>query len=97
MVFIPPPHLLQQKPGTPQKPATQHDLTVGMFVGFVISLCVAIFIFVAGPRSNNPPPLAAGLAVSGLALIFGIIAFFSWMKEQGEPDASGGGDAGSEE
>ncbi|MBM3907475.1 MAG: hypothetical protein FJ363_05245 [Gemmatimonadetes bacterium] len=85
MVFIPPPHMLQNKGG---KPASQHDTTVGMFVFFVILLCIALFIFIVGPLSDNPPPLAVGYAVSGLALIFGLVAFFSWMKEQGEGNAS---------
>jgi drug/metabolite transporter (DMT)-like permease len=85
MVFIPPPHVLHQKSG---KPASRHDTTVGMFVVFVIFLCIALFVFIAGPRSNNPPPVGIGYAVSGLAVLFGFIAFFSWMKEQGDGDGS---------
>jgi drug/metabolite transporter (DMT)-like permease len=85
MVFIPPSHVLHQKSG---KPASQHDTTVGMFVVFVIMLCIALFIFIAGPRSDNPPPLLVGYAVSALAFTFGLVAFFSWMKEQGDGDAS---------
>jgi len=81
MVFIPPPHMLRKKSHRPQN---RHDTTVGMFVVFVIMLGIALFIFIAGPRSNNPPPLGVGYAVSGLALLFGFIAFVSWMKEQGE-------------
>jgi len=81
MVFIPPPRVMQNKGGKPQN---QHDLTVGMFVVFAIMLVIALVIFIVGPRSNNPPPLVVGYAVSGLALLFGFIAFMSWMKEQSE-------------
>ncbi len=93
MVFIPPPHMLQNKGG---KPASQHDTTVGMFVVFVIMLGIALFVFIAGPRSDNPPPPIVGYAVSGLALIFGVVAFFSWMKEQAEPDGADGNNTSSE-
>lgn len=81
MVFIPPAHLLRQKS---VKPQSRHDTTVGMFVAFVIMLVIALFIIIVGPRSNDPPPLGVGYAVSGLALLFGFIAFLSWIKEQGE-------------
>ncbi|MHB8837991.1 MAG: hypothetical protein ACYC7F_03465 [Gemmatimonadaceae bacterium] len=93
MVFIPPPHMLRGKAG---KPPSQHDTTVGMFVVFVVFVCISLFVFIAGPRSNNPPPFAVGLAVLGLTLIFGLIAFFSWMKEQSEPDAPDDHDPKSE-
>ncbi len=83
MVFIPPPHMLQQKGGTKQSP---RELAASMFVVFVIMLGIALFVFIAGPRSNNPPPLIVGYVVSGLALLFGFIAFLAWMKAQGEPD-----------
>jgi uncharacterized membrane protein len=73
--------MLQNKGG---KPPSQHDLTVGMFVVFVIMLGIALVIFIAGPRSNNPPPTGVGYAVTGLALLFGFIAFLSFMKEQSE-------------
>lgn len=85
MIIIPP-H--QSNQGTdPRKEA--HDLTVGMFVVFVILVAIALFIFILGPRSNNPPPLIVGVAVSGFACLFGAIAFFAWQKEQGDfPDSS---------
>jgi hypothetical protein len=81
MVFIPPPHMLRQKSNRPQN---RHDTTVGMLVVFVIMLGIALFIFIAGPRSGNPPPLGVGYAVTGLALLFGFIAFLSFMKEQSD-------------
>jgi drug/metabolite transporter (DMT)-like permease len=84
MVFIPPPIIRPQQAG---KPANYHELAVAMFVVFVIMLCIALFIFIAGPRSNDPPPLVVGYAVSGIALIFGFIAFFAWMKAQSDGDA----------
>lgn len=85
MVFIPPPHILHQKAG---KPATQHETTVGMFVVFVIAVVIALFVFIVGPLSDNPPPLGVGLGVIGFAVLFGAIAFFSWRKEQSDVDAS---------
>ncbi len=96
MVFIPPPHMLARKAGAAQKPANQHDLTVGMFVVFVIMLGIAMVIFIAGPRSHEPPPPLIGYVVSGIALVFGIIAFFSWMKEQSEPDGADRNNTNSE-
>jgi len=84
MVFIPPPHVLQQKGGKKQSP---REVAQGMFVVFVIMLGIALFVFIAGPRSNNPPPPAVGYAVSGLALIFGLVAFFAWMHAQSEGDS----------
>lgn len=83
MVFIPPPHMLQ---GKGDKKASPRETAVGMFVVFVILLVIALFIFILGPRSNNPPPLVVGYAVSGMALLFGLIAFFSWMHAQNEGD-----------
>jgi len=68
------------------RPTTQHDTTVGMLVVAVIMLGIALALFVFGPRSDDPPPLGVGLAVSGLAVIFGLVAFFSWMKEQSDDD-----------
>jgi drug/metabolite transporter (DMT)-like permease len=94
MVFIPPPHVRRQKEG---RPATQHETTVGLFVVFVILLCIALFFLIAGPRSDNPPPLGLGLGATGFAVLFGIIAFFSWMKEQGDPDTSGSDNQSSEQ
>ncbi len=70
------------------KPATQHDTTVGMFVVMIIMLCIALFIFIGGPRSHNPPPPLVGWFVVGLSVLFAIVAFFSWLKEQGD-DAAG--------
>ena len=85
MIIIPPQQ--SNKPVDPRKAA--HDTTVGMFVVFVIMLGIALFIFLVGPRSDNPPPLIVGVVVSVLALIFGALAFFSWQKEQGDfPDSS---------
>lgn len=92
MVFIPPPHMLQNKGGKPQ---TQHDTTVGMFVVFVIMLGIALFVFIAGPRSDNPPPPIVGYVVSIIALVFGFVAFMSWMKEQGEDSNSSSSDSES--
>lgn len=94
MVFIPPPHVLHQKK---DRPATQHETTVGMFVVFVIAVVIALFVFIVGPLSNNPPPLGVGLAVIGFALLFGALAFFSWMKEQSDPDAADRNNQSSEQ
>lgn len=85
MVFIPPPHMLHQKAG---KPATQHEFTVGMFVVFVLAVVIALFVFIVGPLSDNPPPLGVGFGVIGVAVLFGALAFFSWMREQSDPDAA---------
>jgi len=82
MVFIPPQHHHSSKP------ATQHETTVGMFVVFVLAVVIALFIFIVGPLTDNPPPLGVGFGVIGFAVLFGAIAFFSWMKEQSDPDAS---------
>lgn len=81
MLIIPPPHVLR---GKDRKPPTRHDTTVGMFVVFVIMLVIALFIFIVGPHSEDPPPLGVGYAVTGLALLFGFIAFLSFIKEQSE-------------
>ena len=93
MVFIPPPHVLHQKAG---KPASQHETTVGMFVVFVIAVAIALAVFIVGPLTDNPPPLGVGLGVIGFALLFGVIAFYSWMKEQSDPDASDSNNQSSE-
>ncbi|MBI4886509.1 MAG: hypothetical protein HY824_05420 [Acidobacteria bacterium] len=94
MVFIPPTHVRRQKAG---KPPTQHETTVGMFVVFVIAVVIALGVFIVGPLTNNPPPLGVGLGVIGFALLFGVIAFFSWMKEQSDPDAADGNHQSSEQ
>ena len=80
MLIIPPSSSRSNRPATP------HDTTVGMFVVSVVFLCIALVMFIVGPRSGNPPPPILGYVVSGLALLFGFIAFFSWMKEQSEDD-----------
>lgn len=82
MIIIPPQHHRSNKP------ATQHETTVGMFVVFVLAVVIALFIFIVGPLSSNPPPRAVGFGVVGFAVLFGAITFFSWVKEQGDPDAS---------
>ena len=63
MIIIPP------HSAGPKKPQTQHDTTVGFLVVFVIVLGIALVFFIAGPRSHNPPPPAAGFVVSGIALV----------------------------
>ncbi len=78
MIFIPPPH------HRGNKPATQHDTTVGMFVVAILMLGISLVLFIVGPRSNNPPPPLLGYVMVGIAVLFGFIAFFSWMKEQGD-------------
>ncbi|MHB0964053.1 MAG: hypothetical protein ACYC5V_12680 [Gemmatimonadaceae bacterium] len=94
MVFIPPPHVRHQKS---DKPTSQHDTTVGMFVVFVLAVVIALVIFIVGPLTNNPPPLGVGFGVIGFAVLFGTIAFFSWMKEQSDPDTSDGNNQSSEQ
>jgi hypothetical protein len=92
MVFIPPPHMLK-RPDGPQDPRkARHETTVGMFVVFVICLGITLFVFIVGPRDDNPPPPAVGYAVSALTLLFGLVAFFSWLHEQSEPDSPESGD-----
>ena len=81
--------IIPQHSAGPKKPQTQHDTTVGFLVVFVIVLGIALVFFIAGPRSHNPPPPAAGFVVSGIALVFGLLAFFSWMKEQSEEPSRG--------
>ena len=82
MVFIMvPPHRSNQ-PSDPRK--VRHDTTIGMLVVALIMLGIAVFVFAVGPRSNNPPPLIVGVIVLGLAVVFGLISFFSWMGEQGD-------------
>ncbi len=66
------------------KPQTQHDTTVGMLVVALIFLGIAIFIFILGPRTKSPPPVAMPYVITGLAVLFGLLSFFSWMKEQAE-------------
>ena len=34
-----------------------------------------------------PPPLAVTLVVSGMAALFGFVAFVSWLHEQGADDS----------
>ena len=86
MVFIfVPPHGSNQ-PSDPRK--VRHDTTVGMLVVALIILGIAVFVFAVGPRSNNPPPLIVGVFVLGLAVVLGLISFFSWMGEQGDGDES---------
>lgn len=86
MVFIMvPPHRPDQ-PSDPRK--ARHDNTVGFRVVVLIMLGIAVVIFAVGPRSNNPPPLIVGWAVVGLAAIFGLLSFFSWMGEQGDGNES---------
>jgi drug/metabolite transporter (DMT)-like permease len=86
--------MMQQKAG---KPATQHETTVGMFVVFIIAVVIALFVFIVGPLSSNPPPRTVGFAVLGFAVLFGAITFFSWMKEQSDPDAPDGNNQSSEQ
>ena len=88
MVFIPPPHVLHQRHQNPDKPANPHEMTVSMFVVFVIALLIALAVFILGPLSGNPPPLAVGLFAAGFALLFGVLALHFWMKEQSDPDAA---------
>jgi hypothetical protein len=90
VIIIPPQH------HRTNKPATQHETTVGMFVVFIIAVVIALFVFIVGPLSDNPPPRAVGFAVSGFAVLFGVITFFSWMKEQSDPDAADGNHQSSE-
>ncbi|MDP1892311.1 MAG: hypothetical protein Q8K55_15595 [Gemmatimonadaceae bacterium] len=94
MVFIPPPHISHQKS---DKPATQHETTVGMFVVFVLAVVIALVIFIVGPMTDNPPPIGVGFGVIGFAVLFGAITFFSWMKEQSDPDASDSNNQRSEQ
>jgi drug/metabolite transporter (DMT)-like permease len=91
MIIIPPQH------NRSNKPATQHETTVGMFVVFVLAVVIALVIFIVGPLSNNPPPIGVGFGVIGFAVLFGAIAFFSWMKEQSDPDSSDGNNQSSEQ
>ena len=91
MIIIPPQH------NRSSKPATQHETTVGMFVVFVLAVVIALVIFIVGPLSNNPPPIGVGFGVIGFAVLFGAIAFFSWMKEQSDPDSSDGNNQSSEQ
>ncbi len=84
MLIIPP-----QRPSQPIDPRkARHDTTVGMMVMALIALGIAVFVFAVGPRSNNPPPFLVGVAVLGLAVIFGVVSFFSWMREQQDEDES---------
>lgn len=78
MLIIPPQNNRTSKPADP------HELTVGMLVVACIMLAISLFIFIVGPRSHNPPPPIVGYAVLSLAVLFGFIAFFAWMKEQGD-------------
>jgi drug/metabolite transporter (DMT)-like permease len=89
MLIIPPQS--QQSP----RPATQHDMTVGMLVVAVIMLAISMLVFIVGPLSHNPPPPLVSWVVLGIAVLFGIISFFSWMKEQS--DALGGGNNSNSE
>jgi drug/metabolite transporter (DMT)-like permease len=91
VIIIPPQHHRSNKP------ATQHETTVGMFVVFVIAVVIALVVFIVGPLTDNPPPFGVGLGAIGFALFFGIIAFFSWMKEQSDPDAPDGNNQSSEQ
>ena len=91
MIIIPPPHHRSNKP------ATQHETTVGMFVVFVLGVVIALVVFIVGPMTDNPPPIGVGFGVIGFAVLFGAIAFFSWMKEQSEPDASDSNNQSSEQ
>ncbi len=92
MVFIPPPHLVRSQSRTPQTPEerarSRHETTIGMLVVFGILLGIALFLIIAGPHlGNNPPPLAVTLVVSGMAALFGFVAFVSWLHEQGADDS----------
>lgn len=90
MVFVPIPHPpSNQPPVDPRKVA--HDTTVGMLVIALLMLGIALFIFIVGPRSDNPPPLLVGYVVLGIGVIFGLVSFFSWMKEQSDSFGSGDG------
>jgi drug/metabolite transporter (DMT)-like permease len=88
MIFIPPPQKRQSGPPVDPRKAA-HDTTVGMLVMAAIMLLIALFIFIVGPRSHDPPPRLLGYAMLGFGAVFGIVSFFSWMKEQG--DSFGGG------
>jgi len=96
MVFIPPPHVLHQLRQNAGKPTSPHEMTVSMFVVFVIALLIALAIFILGPLSGNPPPLGVGLFAVGFALLFGVLTFIFWMKEQSDPDASDSNNQSSE-
>jgi drug/metabolite transporter (DMT)-like permease len=91
MLIIPPQHHRRSKP------ATQHETTVGMFVVFVLAVVIALVVFIVGPLTDNPPPRGVGFGVIGFAVLFGAIAFFSWLKEQSEPDASDSNNRSSEQ
>lgn len=87
MIIIPP---QSQRGGGTQPPQTQHDTTVGMLIVALICLGIALFIFILGPRTKSPPPALMPYAILGMGAVFGLVSFFSWMKEQA--DALGGGD-----
>lgn len=84
MIIVPPP---SSRSGA-ARPQTQHDTTVGMLVVALIFLGIALFIFILGPRTKSPPPVLMPYVILGMAAVFGVVAFFSWQKEQG--DALGG-------
>lgn len=88
MIFIPPPRPPAGGPPADPRKAL-HDTTVGMLVFAVIMLAIALFIFIVGPLSNDPPPRLVGYVLLGLSVIFGIVSFFSWMREQGDSFGSG--------
>ena len=89
VIIIPPMHS--------KKPASRHDTTVGMLVVAITMLSIALLILIAGPLGKDPPPRMLGIVTAGLAVMFGFISFFSWMKEQSDALGSGSPDNQKEE
>jgi drug/metabolite transporter (DMT)-like permease len=82
MVFIYVPHRNDGKKPAPREAA------LGLLVAALIALGFAIFVVTIGPKSGPPPPPIVFWALVGIFAIFALVAFFNWLKSQGEDDAA---------
>ncbi|MHB1311714.1 MAG: hypothetical protein ACYC3L_06820 [Gemmatimonadaceae bacterium] len=70
-----------------RRKATPRERAVALFVVALCVLAFAIIAVLAGPKVGSPPP---PIVLWGLVALFvgtALLAFFTWLKWQGEGDA----------
>ena len=89
-VYVPP-------QGPNRKPAPRETL-VGILIAGVLALGFLVFIvFLKASRTGSRPPMMVILALAGLAVIAGFVAFFTWLHQQGQADRAGSDNNSQEE
>lgn len=81
MVYVPIPH------NTDGKKAGPHETAIALFIVALLVLAFAIVAVTAGPKSGSPPPPIIRWGLIALFISTALLAFFSWLKWQGEDNA----------